>query len=93
MQAKKEIVAGRLYIQTMYSAGMLPGMRQAERRRREKAQTEAKDTLIKQNAIFIWCSCLSAIFGQDGIFLWSLVSATNRHERTKITRCGVFIDA
>ena len=42
MQAKKEIVAGRLYIQTMYSAGMLPGMRPAERRGRQRAQTEAK---------------------------------------------------
>lgn len=42
MQAKKEIVAGRLYIQTMYSAGMLPGMRPAARRERKKVQTEAK---------------------------------------------------
>lgn len=42
MQAKKEVVAGRLYIQTMYSAGMLPGMRPAERQRRQRAQTEAK---------------------------------------------------
>lgn len=42
MQAKKEIVAGRLYIQTMYSAGMLPGMRPAERQGRMRAQTEAK---------------------------------------------------
>lgn len=52
MQAKKEIVAGRLYIQTMYSAGMLPGMRPVERRRREKAQTEAKDRINKTERDF-----------------------------------------
>lgn len=42
MQAKKEIRAGRLYIQATYSAGMLPGMRPAERQQRQKVQSEAK---------------------------------------------------
>ena len=42
MQAKNEFVAGRLYLQTMYSAGMLPGMRPTARRERKRVQTEAK---------------------------------------------------
>ena len=42
MQAKKEIRAGRLYIQTTYSAGMLPGLRPAARRERQKVQSEAR---------------------------------------------------
>ena len=42
MQAKKEIRAGRLYIQATYSAGMLPGLRPAARRERQKVQSEAK---------------------------------------------------
>ena len=52
MQAKKEIVAGRLYIQTMYSAGMLPGLRPAERRQRMHVTSEAKQKINRLNREF-----------------------------------------
>lgn len=49
MQAKKELVAGRLYIQTMYPAGMLPGMRPAGRRQRMRVTSEAKRAINRLN--------------------------------------------
>lgn len=52
MQAKKEIMAGRLYIQTMYPAGMLPGMRPAERRGRMHVTSEAKREINHMNRVY-----------------------------------------
>lgn len=52
MQAKKEIVAGRFYMQSMYSVGMLPGMRPAARRERKRVQTEAKRKINELNKLY-----------------------------------------
>lgn len=49
MQAKKEIVAGRLYMMSCYSAGFLPSQNKKQRAARKEMQTEYRKKMNKIN--------------------------------------------
>ena len=52
MQAKKEIVAGLLYMMSCYSAGFLPSQNKKQRAARKEMQTEYRKKMNKINRKF-----------------------------------------
>lgn len=62
MQAKKEIVAGKLYMMTCYSAGFLPSQTPKQRAKRQKMQTEYRKKINKINRKYSLMQLLAVNF-------------------------------
>lgn len=85
MQAKKEIAVGRFYMQSMYSAGMLPGLRPSARRARMRKQSEHKRKINKMERLYRLIQLFEMNFrpGRDLFVELSFRAEPNRAEERR----------